>query len=191
MPPLSTYTFLLPSFVSSRSERRASRGRAARPLYAAIRNVPMPELCLSYAPRYRDPRSPLATSGQRSTHPLPSRSPFTLSSPFISRSPGARASSSYSLRSPLAYLVLCLCGHPCLTRSRRHSRVFVAYGVGGMQAYVGRSSETAGQQDLTTRVRDYFYALSRVWRPSRLSLKNQRMRETLLVSSRLDYVECN
>lgn len=111
-------TYVL-AFVSSRSERRASRARRAA--LCRARYAPMPELCLSYAPvPRRVPRRP-SPSGQRSAHPLPSRP--------RRRSPSPRALLALTLRAASRSLVVLLSlRHPCPTRPRRRRRVSVGVG---------------------------------------------------------------
>lgn len=88
---------------------------------------------------------PPRASGQRSAHPLPSRP----------RGLRPRAPSSYSpaSRSPLARRVVS--AGILVGRGRADVAASPSLGVGGMRAYVnvGRSSETAGQQDLMMRDR--------------------------------------
>jgi len=120
------------AFVSSRSERRASRAR-----------VSMPELCLSYAPR--SPGRPSRVGSEvGSPTPLPTPSPAALL--------------ALTLR-PLDLLSrVVLSVRPSLSDVAASP----SFGVGGMRAYanVGRSSETAAQQDLMTR--DRFCSFARI-----------------------------
>jgi len=128
----------LRTFLTFVSPRKVKGGRVA----ALCADKPMPELCLSYAPRCRCPRSPLAASGQRSAHPLPSR-PRLRPSFSSSYSPDSTDLLSRVV-SPSTILV---------RRGRTDIAASSSCGVGGMQVYVyvGRTYETAGQQDLTTR----------------------------------------
>jgi len=128
--------------------------RRARLLYAA-RNVSMPELCLSYAPWCRGPRPPLAASGQRSAHPLPSRSRL--------RPRSSSSSSSYSWPTDLLSRgVVSPHGYPCPTRPRRRRRVFVVRRRRDASLTLRRDSRPTGSND--ARARQRFCSLARIWK---------------------------
>lgn len=130
----------------------------------------MPELCLSYAPR--SPSLPLAPRGSEVGSPTPLPAPAALL--------------ALTLQPPdlLSRLAPCLCGHPCRTRPRRRRRVsIVRRRWDASLHYVGRSSETAGQQDLMTR--DRFLLRSLASGDLRSSLKDQPRR----IDASLDSLE--
>jgi len=106
----------------------------------------MPELCLSYAPRCRGPRPPLAASGQRSAHPLPSRSRL--------RPRSSSSSSSYSWPTDLLSRgVVSPHGYPCPTRPRRRRRVFVVRRRRDASLTLRRDSRPTGSNDARARER--------------------------------------
>lgn len=123
-PSLSTSL----AFISSRSERRASR-------------CFMPELCLSYAPRCRGPRSSPHRVGSEVGSPTP----------LLVPSPTALLALTLGLpRSPLARSVV---SAGILVRpDRADVAASPSFGVGGMQAYVTsavplRDSRPTGSND--------------------------------------------
>lgn len=148
---ISMYVFL-PS-----SPREVKGGRVAG--FIRARYAPMPELCLSYAPRCRGPRSPLAASGQRSAHPLPSQPRPLFSSSYSPESTDLLS----RVVSPSAILV---------RRGRTDVAASPSRGVGGMQVYATSvvPMRPAGQ----TGSSDRFSARSLASGGLRSSLKTSR-----------------